>query len=223
LGQRPIQTKEGYDHIMRGSTARKLHEDDHHIQSDRLASKPPAGVPERRKKKRQRRLRQQKNQPSLYNQATQGSKNMPSILKRGHIYFLVENEASQYRIPKGIIVSVVLIFACAMCIVLTHAQITSMERQISRYERELQVVTDHRSTLEAQLMNRFSLERIEYLATTRLGMIHPDPSQIIEIYVPRQNVVRLNRSDELLPRENYFWNDIRTFAGGIVDRIFGRS
>ena len=156
-------------------------------------------------------------------QVAKNSKNMPSILRRGNIYFLVENEASQYRMPRAIIATVILIFACALAIVLTHAQITGMERQIRQSERSLREVADHQMSLEAMLTGRYSLERIEYLATTRLGMIHPDPSQIIEIYVPRQNEVRLNRSEELLPQENYFWNDIRAFVGGLFNRLFGRD
>ena len=205
---------------MQSSNARQLHTEDDHIHARprpkrRTVPKhrpPPKPVSRRRSKKKKK---------PMYDQVIKGSKNMPSIMRRGNIYFLVENEASQYRMPKAIIATVALIFVCAMTIVLAHAQITGMERQVAQLERDRRAVGEHQLSLDSMLIAQYSLEQIEYLATTRLGMIHPDPSQIIEIYVPPQNRVQLNRSDEFIPQENYFWNDIRTFASGLLNRVFG--
>lgn len=166
--------------------------------------------------------RQKKSAP-VQKQVANGSKNMPSILRRGNIYFLVENSAGQYRMPIAYTVTVALVFACALMIILTQAYLAGMERQIRQYEQALRAADDDNDRLTAALSRRYSLEEIEYLATTQLGMIHPDPSQIIEIYVPLQNHVTLNRSADLLPQENYFWNDIRTFVGGLFNRFFGRD
>jgi len=173
-------------------------------------------------KNEMKRQRKKKKAP-MYERVMQGSKNMPSILRRGHIYFLVENAASQYRIPRSVTITVMIIFVCAMTIILTHAQITGVERQIAQYNQELRSLETIKLSRESQLSNRYSLDQIEYIATTRLGMIHPDPSQIIEIYVPPQSNVSLNRAEHLLPRENYFWQDIRTFANGLLNRVFGGS
>jgi len=209
---------------MQSSNARK-----HYSESDpnprrRDFSRNP--TPERRSSpkpnnKKGRPLPRKKKKAPKYDRVLKGSRNMPSIFRRGNIYFLVENEASQYRIPRAVIITVIVIFICAMFIVLTHAQITSIERQIAQYTHELRELSGENLRLDSQLGGRYSLEQIEYIATTRLGMIHPDPSQIIEIYVPPHSNITLNRAEHLLPRENYFWADIRTFASGLMNRIFG--
>jgi len=170
-----------------------------------------------------RKLSKKKKKPHMFERVLKGSKTMPSILKRGNIYFLVENEASQYRIPRGIITTVVIVFICAIFIVLTHAQITGMERQIAQSNSQIRYLSNRNMELKSQIGGRYNLEQIEYIATTRLGMIHPDPSQIIEIYVPHHDHVRLNRAEHLLPRENYFWQDIRAFLMGLLNRFFGGS
>ena len=208
---------------MQSSNARQLHEDSPDpIARRRDFSRPP--TPERpsiSKNKKKRASQRKKDKAPMYERVMKGSRNMPSILKRGHIYFLVENEASQYRMPRAVIATVLIVFVCAIVITLTHAQITGVERQITQYNQELQNLQDTNMSRTSQLSNRYSLEQIEYIATTRLGMIHPDPSQIIEIYVPPHSLVRLNRAEYLLPRENYFWQDIRTFANGLLNRVFG--
>jgi len=208
---------------MQSSSARQLHEDNPDpISQRRDFSRNPAS--ERypmQKNKKKRPMQRKKKKAPMYERVMKGSRNMPSILKRGHIYFLVENEASQYRMPKTVITTVIIVFICAMAIILTHAQITGVERQILQYNRELRELEDENMSRTFQLSNRYSLEQIEYIAITKLGMIHPDPSQIIEIYVPPHNNVRLNRAEHLLPSENYFWRDIRTFMNGLLNRIFG--
>jgi cell division protein FtsL len=178
-------------------------------------------LPENEHTPQKRSSQRKKKKDPKYDRVFKGSRNMPSIFRRGHIYFLVENEATQYRIPRAIVITVIIVFICAMASVLTHAQITGIERQISRATVTLRDLRYHNIALDSQAGTRYTLEQIEYLASTRLGMIHPDPSQIIEIYVPPQNHVRLNRAEHLLPRENYFWLDIRAFANGLFSRIFG--
>jgi len=213
---------------MQSSNARKHYSEDNPKTRRRDFSRNPA--PEHRplpksrpndKNKKGRPSSRKKKKAPRYDRVLKGSKNMPSIFRRGNIYFLVENEASQYRIPRAVTITVVIVFICAMFIVLTHAQITSVERQIAQYTNELRELSSENLTLDSRLGGRYSLEEIEYIATTRLGMIHPDPSQIIEIYVPPHSNVTLNRAEHLLPRENYFWLDIRTFASELMNRIFG--
>ena len=157
-----------------------------------------------------------------YSRVTKNSKAMPQILKRGNIFFIVENEQGQYRMPRNLIISLFVIFACALAIVLTHAQITGMERQIAQERIRLHLLDEYNRNLESQIGGNYTLEEIEYIAIMRLGMTPPDPSQIIEINVPRQSHVEFNRSEHTLSgRENYFWLDIRNFISGALDRIFG--
>jgi len=151
------------------------------------------------------------------------NKHTPSVYRRGRIYFLILNARGQYHIPKRLIVTVLIVFICAMMVVLTHAQITGIERQLAQHNRDYRALNAEHRILESSMAGRYTVEEIEYYAFTRLGMTHPDPSQIIEINVPRQTDVRMNREETLLPSENYFWLDIRNFASGLINRVFGSS
>lgn len=145
------------------------------------------------------------------------------MYRRGRVYFLILNQKGQYRIPYQVILSALISFACALVIILTSAQISGMERLIAQRLSDYRALHQEYISLDSRTGGRYTVEEIEYLAFTRLGMTHPDPSQIIEIYVPRQpQVLRFNRDENLLPTENYFWQDIRTFASDILDRVFGR-
>jgi len=168
-----------------------------------------------------RKTARKRKRPRMYDRVLKGSKNMPSVFKRGNIYFLVESEASQYRIPRNIIITIAIVFFCALVSVLTHAQITAIDTQITQANRDIRALTNERRVHETRLIGRYSIEEIEFYAFMRLGMSHPDPSQIIEINVPAQDSVVLNREEALLPRQNYFWLDIRRFISGSFNRIFG--
>jgi len=156
-----------------------------------------------------------------YTRIRKGSKNMPSIFKRGNIFFIVENENGQYRLPRTLLISLLVIFVCAVVAVTTQVQISGMERQIASSNRQLDNLMIANETVYSQISAYYTLDEIEYFAISRLGMIHPDPSQIIEIYVPRQNNAEFNADAHLLPTENSLWRDVRTFLNGIFDRMFG--
>lgn len=151
------------------------------------------------------------------------SKSVPGVYRRGNVFYLVENEASQYKLPRAIVITMLVVVACALVIVLTNSQITSVERQISAHTVELRALQDQRMAEEARMMARYTLEEIEYIAFVHLGLIYPDPSQIIEIFVQPENVISMNRHQELIPVENFFWADIRSFISGLFNQVFGGS
>lgn len=160
---------------------------------------------------------------ATYTRVMKGSKSMPDVYKRdnSNIWFVVENERGHYRLPRNVLVSLVVIFVCAIGVILTNAQLAGVERQITQSRNRLNAIVEYNRTIEAQIGGHFTLEEIEYIAIMHLGMTPPDASQIIEINVPAQSHVEFNRNADLLPRENYFWLDIRSFASGVMDRIFG--
>jgi len=158
---------------------------------------------------------------ATYTRVMKGSKSMPSIYKRGNIFFIVENEQGHYRLPRNLIITIAVVVVCAIAVVLTNAQIAGIERQNAQSRNRLNAMMEYNRTIEAQIGGHFTLEEIEYIAIMHLGMTPPDASQIIEINVPAQSHVEFNRNADLLPRENYFWVDIRNFATGIMDRVFG--
>lgn len=146
---------------------------------------------------------------------------MPQITKKGNIFYVFDNARGQYKIPRQLIISIVVIFVCAIVSVATQVYISSVERQISSATTRLARIVDSNSALEAQIGVHYTDDRIAEIAITQLGMTFPDQSQIIEIYVPRQSHVEFNTAQHFLPQENYFWRDIGTFVNGILDRVFG--
>ena len=193
---------------MQTSTARKRY-DEH--ESLRPASSPSIKKTRTVKKKR----------PSLHSRTLNSSKTMPSVVRRGNIVFVMENKSAQYRLPRALIISTLLVFVCAMIIVLTHAQLTNVERQIAITRQQILEVQESTTALSTQIGVRYSLDEIAFIAFTELGMTPPDSSQIVDINVPPLSHVVLGTSDNLLASDSHFWSDMRIFIGGILDRIFG--
>jgi len=194
---------------MQTSAARKRYEDYEPSYTRAAARSAP---PKRKVKKKK---------PSLRSRTLNSSKTMPSVVRRGNIVFVMENKSAQYRLPGALIVSTLLVFICAMVIVLTHAQLTNVDRQIASARRDIQEVRDSSTAISTQIGVRYSLDEIAYIAFTEFNMTPPDPAQIIDIDVPRLSHVVLSTSDNLLSHDSYFWSDMRIFIAGILDRIFG--
>jgi len=102
-----------------------------------------------------------------------------------------------------------------------QARNANIQRDINRATRQLRDYQDSNFALEQQLQERYTFYEIERIATERLGMSHPDASQIVNIYVPRVGGVTLNTADYALPQHNYFWNDVSNFFSGLFNSIFG--
>jgi len=147
--------------------------------------------------------------------------NIPRVTKKGNIFYVLDDSRGQYKIPRPLIISIVVIFVCAIVTVATQVYISSLERQIASANAHLTRIEASNEALLSQIGVHYTDNRIEEIAITRLGMIFPDQSQIIEIYVPRISHVEFNTAQHFLPSENYFWRDIRTFLSGMLDRIFG--
>ena len=146
---------------------------------------------------------------------------MPRVTKKGNVFYVLDSTRGQYKIPRTLIVSIAVIFICAIVTVATQVYLSSIERQIASANTRLARIEASNDALLSQIGVHYTDERIEEIAITRLGMIFPDQSQIIEIYVPRVSHVEFNTEQHFLPRENYFWRDIRTFLNGMFDRVFG--
>ena len=167
---------------------------------------------------RQSKPKQRKKPPKEFDRIKQ---NLPTVTKKGNIFYIYENERGQYRIPRPIIISLVVIFVCAVVTVATQVHLSSIERQLSAANRQLARIEEASDAVASQIGVPYSNDVIGEIAITRLGMTFPDQSQIIEIYVPRISHVEFNTVSHFMPRENYFWRDIGTFINGMLDRVFG--
>ena len=206
---------------MQSSHARQYNNPE--IRRDRrrdIAQKRARGNPMPNPKEHQRKYtaKKRKKMPAEY---VRLKNNIPRVTKKGNIFYVLDSARGQYRIPRPLIISFVVIFACAILTVATQVYMSSLERQIASANTRLARIEASNETLLSQIGVHYTDDRIEEIAITRLGMIFPDQSQIIEIYVPLISNVEFNTAQHFLPSENYFWRDIRIFLSGMLDRVFG--
>ena len=146
---------------------------------------------------------------------------IPDVLVRGNVIYIKGKPAPPIFNPWLMAITLFLILIGGLSGAMAAAQITQTERLIAQARSQRAYYQNLNVTLREHLSERYTNYEIERIATERLGMARPDPSQVIEIYVPRFSYVVLNTDDDIMPRENYFWREIVTFLSGIADRIFG--
>ena len=145
--------------------------------------------------------------------------NSPKVVQRGNILFVIAK--SGLEIPFAFGITLVIIFIGAIGSAMSHAQITNTEQAIVAARAALVSYQNDNTTLEAQIFNRYTTDEIERIARLYLGMEFPDPSQIIDIYVPRLDNVVLNIDENILPREVSFWQSTTEFISGLFNRMLG--
>jgi cell division protein FtsL len=120
----------------------------------------------------------------------------------------------RYRLNGRIVFTLLLIFAGALSLALTYALITEARHQISVTRTLIQEQRDANTALRAQLTEKYTLSEIERIAVERLGMIKPDPSQIITVYVPKQNYSELSSTPE--PEDESVWQTVVAFFQNLI-------
>ena len=79
-----------------------------------------------------------------------------------------------------------LILACFMVgVLITYycSQVFALGYQISRLQGELEVLRVENHNLDEEVHRLTSLERVEYLATNKLGMVKPDSNNVLVVTV----------------------------------------
>ena len=147
--------------------------------------------------------------------------NMPTIRIRDDARFIIYMNQFRDFFSWQLVVSLVIILMGGIGSLTIHAHVTSLESQINIARNDLQQAQVDVFTLEFQLDQRYSDTEIHWIAMDRLGMTFPDPSQVIEINVPRQGGATLNTIMREEPIENYLWIDITSFFRGIIETVFG--
>ncbi|MCL1843839.1 MAG: hypothetical protein FWF79_08500 [Defluviitaleaceae bacterium] len=146
--------------------------------------------------------------------------NAPKKLESKDTIFIIYRNKLRKFPWKKIAFTMILILIGGIGSAVTQARIANTRNYIIQAERDLWYYRAGNITLSSRLDERYTLYEIERRAL-ELGMSFPDPSQIIEIYVPRVGGVTLNTADYALPRHNYFREEIRNFLSGIINQIFG--
>ena len=146
---------------------------------------------------------------------------MPAIRERRGTRFIIYGRQLAEFISWQLIVTLVLVLLGGIGSLAINAHIINTSLRIDQQRNELVRLQGESVRYRSLLRERYTLDQIERIAIERLGMTHPDPAQIIDIYVPLQPTVRLNMDDGAIPVENFLWEEIRTFLTGVLDRIFG--
>lgn len=162
----------------------------------------------------------EKDRPKPEEKVIPFNSNAPKILVTRTERFTVVGEKFKNFPWKLLTVTFIIILLGGIGSATFQAFNADIRREITRSERQLRDYRNANFALEQNLQERYTRYEIERMATA-LGMTHPDPSQVISIYVPRVGGVTLNVAEYALPRHNYFWNDVREFLGGLVNQIFG--
>ena len=147
--------------------------------------------------------------------------NSPRIRIRGDARFIIYVNQLRDIFSWQLVVSLLLVLVGGLGTLAIHVHVANVENQIFHARSALQQAQIDIFTLESLLDERYTDFEIEWIATERLGMNFPDPSQIIEIYVPRQGGITLNTIMHEPPPENYLAVELRHFLAGILNRIFG--
>ena len=147
--------------------------------------------------------------------------NMPTIRIRDDARFIIYVNQFKDYFSWQMVVSLLIILMGGIGSLTIHAHVTSLESQINIARSNLTQAQVDVFTLESRLDQRYSDTEIQWIATDRLGMTFPDPSQVIEINVPRQGGATLNTIMREEPIENYLWNDLVSFFRGIIETVFG--
>ncbi len=122
---------------------------------------------------------------------------------------------SRFRISPRLAFTLVLFFIGCMGMALTYAVITETRHEINMVRAELAKKRDDNTALRANIVEKYTLDEIESIAVGRLGMNKPDSSQIIHIYVPKQNHSELNVSQE--PEPESVFQTVVTFFKSLVE------
>lgn len=141
------------------------------------------------------------------------------VRKQGNVYYMFHK--TRRRVPLRLIVALIIVFFGAIGSAYTYAQIHSVQRETEVARQRLNNQRVANSNLESLITRNYTREEIEALASERLGMGPPDPSQIIYFHVPHQSGVMLSTyTPAPQPTENYFWQAIVSFFRNMRDRIF---
>lgn len=70
-------------------------------------------------------------------------------------------------------------FVMGLTVAYYYAQVAAVGYQISQLQNELAILQTEQEYLESQANQLLSLQRVEAIATTKLGMVKPNPNEVV--------------------------------------------
>ncbi|MCL2499659.1 MAG: cell division protein FtsL [Defluviitaleaceae bacterium] len=142
-------------------------------------------------------------------------------LKKGDQVHKVDARKPRFHLSPVLVFTVIIMFVGALGSAAAAALMANTRQELAFERQRLNAQLDANRILAGQIIHPFTLEEIEREAQERLGMARPDPSQIIYINVPPVSHVVFNPEADILPRDSTFWEEMRAFLQGLINRIFG--
>ena len=126
-------------------------------------------------------------------------------------------DTRRYKIPLRMLFTVLLIFAGGLGTAFSYAILEETRREVNIAHRDLQHMRNENVANQALITRHYSMDELEFIATRRLGMVHPDPAQIFFFNAPRQSIVVQNEWQEPTPEPGMWqsaWRILRSWFGG---------
>lgn len=142
-------------------------------------------------------------------------------LRKGDQIHKLEDAPRRFAFSGVMVFTIMLIFFGALSSAVAAAHMANTRREVAQARQQRDAALDINRTLAGQIPTPFTLDEIEQLAQERLGMVRPDPSQIIYINIPPASHVIFNPNPDILPAGTSFWGELRTFVTDIFNRVFG--
>lgn len=102
-----------------------------------------------------------------------------------------KSSALQAKSAISFVSFLVLCSALLMIVVLRYAKINELEKDILIAKQTYETLYSENTTEKVQLQGAIDLNEIEQIASTKLGMVSPDQSQIVNIRVSVDNHARV--------------------------------
>jgi len=125
---------------------------------------------------------------------------------------IIRREETVRGVSGWVAASVLLFFLGMISMAVFQAQIMDEQAQIKNSGAALYSLTQANNQLSADISNNYNLATIEKIATEKLGMSKPNPSQIIHISVPPSSYVEQCQPPQTDVSDNSLWQKITSLA-----------
>lgn len=91
-------------------------------------------------------------------------------------------------------------FIMGVAVAYYYSQVSAVGYQIGQLQKELTDLQTEQDYLESQANQLLSLQRIEAIATTKLGMVKPDPKEVVLVAALPKNPQPTTKNQEQLQK-----------------------
>lgn len=106
-----------------------------------------------------------------------------------------KKQRANNKIKVKLVFTILTVFAAFLCIIYMYAQITEVNYELNKKNKEYNEVRNANIQLKLDIQKSMDLNRIKEIALTRLDMQKPDTYQIVYVKVPKKDVMKVAAID----------------------------